>query len=460
MILSKVFTSFTFRFLVAYVAWLGVSVFLVLSLIYAFIAYGFFDEVQQSLEQEVQELAAAYQQGGPQAVDRLIRDHSSPERLIRFFYLVADADRQKIAGDLQQWPADRAYGKNWQDFRLESLTDFLKPVGTEFITRSHRLDSGEYVVVARHYGDVINSTKLVAGALTRSMIATIVLGTLGGAVVSALTLRRVELVNNSLRRIMQGDFSERIDVLDKAGDLRRLCETLNRMLDRIEVLMNGVRQVSDNIAHDLRTPLTRLRGRLSDLQADLDSASGERVQEMLDEADELLGTFNALLRIAQVESGNRRSGFSAVDLSLLLADVAELYEPLAADKGLSLDVKIAPIGSYFGDRNLLFQAFANLFDNAIKYTPEGGQVAVRALRGAEGVDIVIADSGIGIPPEDYERVFHRFYRVEGSRSRHPGNGLGLSLVKAVVNLHGGKIELADNRPGLNVLVHLPAEQDG
>lgn len=459
MILSKIFTSFTFRFLVAYVAWLGVSVFLVLSLIYAFIAYGFFNDVQQSLEQEVQHLGEAYQRGGARGVDKLIRDHSSPDRLIRFFYLVTDANRQKVAGDLENWPGDASQGRSWQDFKLESLTDFLEPVGDEFIVRSTQLSGGEYVVVARHYGDVINSTKLVAGALTRSMLATIVLGTLGGAVVSALTLRRVELVNRSLRRIMQGDFSERIDLMDKVGDLRRLCENVNKMLDRIEVLMNGVRQVSDNIAHDLRTPLTRLRGRLSDLQAELDPASGERVQEMLAEADELLGTFNALLRIAQVESGNRRSGFAEVDLALLLADVAELYDPLAADKDLQFSVKIDALGSYFGDRNLLFQAFANLCDNAIKYTPQGGEVTLQACLGGDGVEIDIADSGVGIPAEEYERVFQRFYRVEGSRSRHPGNGLGLSLVKAVVNLHGGDIELLDNHPGLRVRVKLPPEQN-
>lgn len=457
MILSKIFTSFTFRFLVAYVAWLGISVFLVLSLIYAFIAYGFFNDVQQSLEQEVQHLSEAYQGSRAAGVDRLIRHHSSPDRAIRFFYLVTDANKQKVAGNLETWPGDASQGRSWQDFKLESLTDFLKPVGDEFIVRSKQLAGGEYVVVARHYGDVINSTKLVAGALTRSMLATIVLGTLGGAVVSALTLRRVELVNRSLRKIMQGDFSERIDLMDKAGDLRRLCENVNRMLDRIEVLMNGVRQVSDNIAHDLRTPLTRLRGRLSDLQADLDPASGERVQEMLDEADELLGTFNALLRIAQVESGNRRSGFAEVDLAMLLADVAELYEPLAADKGLQFAVEIGALGSYFGDRNLLFQAFANLCDNAIKYTPDGGEITVLARLVGRVVEIDIADSGMGIPAEEYERVFQRFYRVEGSRSRQPGNGLGLSLVKAVVNLHGGDIALLDNHPGLRVRVTLPLE---
>lgn len=457
MILSKIFTSFTFRFLVAYVAWLGVSVFLVLVFIYAFIAYGFFNEVQQSLRVEMEALAEAYQEGGAPAVEDFVRAHSGADRLIRFFYYVADADRERIAGSLRTWPANTEHVEGWQGFKLETLTDFLDPVGTEFIARSQQLPSGEYVLVARHYADVISSSKLVAGALTRSMIATIVLGTLGGAVVSALTLRRVEIINNSLRRIMSGDFTERIDVKDSAGDLRRLSENVNKMLDRIEVLMNGVRQVSDNIAHDLRTPLTRIRSRLSDLQDDCEGEAREKVQALIDEADGLLGTFNALLRIAQVESGNRRSGFSEVDLFTLISDVIELYEPLAVDKEQTFNTGLARVGSVNGDRNLLFQAFANLVDNAIKYTPDGGTVQANLALESDWYRIEIADSGTGVPERDRERVFQRFYRVEGSRSRHPGNGLGLSLVQAVVKLHAGTIALEDNQPGLRVVVRLPRE---
>lgn len=457
MILSKIFTSFTFRFLVSYVAWLSISVFLVLTLIYAFVAYGFFNDVHRSVIDEMDALSAAYQNGGAAAVDEFVQTETGPDRLIRFFYFVADQQQNKIAGNLDEWPETAEQSEGWDGFKLESLTDFVDPVGTEFIARSRQLPSGEYVVVARHYADVLNSSKLVAGALIRSMVATIILGTMGGAVVSALSLRRVEHINNTLRRIMHGNFAERIDTKGSAGDFRRLSENVNQMLDRIEVLMNGVRQVSDNIAHDLRTPLTRLRGRLSEYQEGCDEASRDQVQQLIDEADGLLGTFNALLRIAQVESGNRRSGFSEVDLCTLVSDVIELYEPLAAEKNQAFHSNLAQVGMLDGDRNLLFQAIANLVDNAIKYTPEGGAVTVSVDADADADDyrIDVADSGLGIPELDRERVFQRFFRIEGSRSRYPGNGLGLSLVQAVVKLHGGGVVLRDNHPGLRVEVRIP-----
>lgn len=456
MLLTKIFSSFTFRFLVGYVAWLSVSVLLVLSIIYAFIAYDFFRDVHQSVNNELQQLTTAYQQGGVPAVDQFVMEHGGPKRLIRFFYFVGDENKQKIAGNLETWPDTTEYRSGWQGFDLETLTSITDPVGTEFIARSIQLDSGEHVMVARHYADVLSSTKLVAGALIRSMVATIFVGTIGGAITAALTLRQIENFNTSLRRIMLGDFSERVDSSHARGDMKHLAENVNKMLDRIEVLMNGVRQVSDNIAHDLRTPLTRLRNQLSELHNECDSPElRDRMAGLLEEADGLLGTFGALLRIAQVESGNRRSGFAAVELCTVVSDVVDLYEPLAADKDLHMQTALARVGSINGDRNLLFQAVANLVDNAIKYTPHGGTIHVGVSVETDYYRIAVADSGEGIPEGDREKVFQRFFRVESSRGRHPGNGLGLSLVSAVVKLHDGDILLEDNHPGLRVVIRLP-----
>lgn len=459
MILSRIFTSFTFRFLVSYVAWLSVAVFMVLALIYAVIAYDFFSEVHRSVKAELQDLSEAYEDGGVAAVDAFVEEHSGPSRLIRFFYFVGDDSYNKIAGNLHEWPSTKEYRNGWLGFDFESLAgSIVDPVGNEFIARSMQLPSGEHILVARHYADVLNSTKLVAGALTRSMVATIVLGTIGCAITAALSMRRIEGINTSLRRIMSGDFSERIEVSHSSGDFRRLSENVNQMLDRIEVLMTGVRQVSDNIAHDLRTPLTRLRNKLSDLHDNCDdSATREQVEALIDEADGLLGTFSALLRIAQVESGNRRSGFAEVDLCTVVSDVIELYEPLASDKEQHFKTALARVGKVIGDRNLLFQAVANLVDNAIKYTPEGGEVMVGVSIEPDAYRIYVADTGMGVPEADREKVFQRFFRVESSRGCHPGNGLGLSLVQAVVRLHDGSISLEDNHPGLRVVIRLPRD---
>jgi signal transduction histidine kinase len=270
---------------------------------------------------------------------------------------------------------------------------------------------------------------------------------------------------------MQGDLARRVPSDGSGDDFDQLAGNLNRMLDRIEGLMAGIRQISDNIAHDLRTPLSRLRTRLELIRgeppADTDPAE---IDAAIADAEELLGTFNALLRIARIESGGRRAGFAPTDLGPLLADLVELYEPLAADKGQALVLTpAAPLEPgeptaesdplrVNGDRDLLFQAIANLVDNAIKYSPEQGRIEIDARRDGDRISIQVADTGSGIPPEQRAKVFQRFYRLEDSRTT-PGNGLGLSLVQAVAQLHGAEISLDDNRPGLRVTLILKALTD-
>lgn len=436
-----------------YVAGLSITVFLVLAVIYTLISRDYFAQVHNTIYDELNALTETYQAGGEAAVDEFVKIHGGPDRLIRFFFLVVDQDFNRIAGNLDEWPESRQYRDGWLGFDLEVLSSDWDEVGTEFVARSRKLPSGETVMVARHYADVINSAKLVSGALTRSMIVTIILGTIGGAIVAGRMVTRIDHMNQSVRSIMSGDLSERIDVSDSSGDFRRLAENLNQMLNKIEQLMLGMRQVSDNVAHDLRTPLTRLRNKLSELYSD--TGETEQMQSLIDEADGLLATFSALLRIAQVESGNPRSGFAEVDLKVILLDVIELYEPLASEKSQSMDVDLATVPCFHGDRNLLFQAVANLVDNAIKYTPEQGAVSVRLWEQQSLLVVDVADSGPGVLPAEREKVLQRFYRVEASRSEHPGNGLGLSLVNAVVKLHGGSLQLAENFPGLRVSLRIP-----
>jgi signal transduction histidine kinase len=268
-------------------------------------------------------------------------------------------------------------------------------------------------------------------------------------------LARVEAVNRTSERIIHGDLTQRVPLTGSGDEFDQLAANLNAMLDRIERLMLGMRQVADNIAHDLRTPLARLRARLEVTLLERPDATryGDALRETIAEADTLLGTFNALLTIAEAEAGSRREAMAVVDLAEIARSVAELYEPVADDKGIALTVDGAPTIPVHGDRHLLSQAIANLLDNALKYTPAGA-ITLRARQTGETARVEVADSGPGVPADRRDAVFDRFVRLEGSRST-PGNGLGLSLVRAVARLHGGDAWLEDNDPGLKAVITLP-----
>ena len=441
-----------------YVTGLSVAVFIVLALIYAVFSYDYFTDLGESVSQEIKTLEAVFEQGGVEAVDRFVEEKIRLGDLNRFFYLVVDENHQKLAGNLDAWPKFKQYGEGWLSFQLDILQWDGQEIDAGFIARSQPIENGYHLLAARHYNDVITAANLVGGALIWSMFATIILGTIGGAIVAGISVKQIDSINKSVQGIMTGDLSGRIHSAKHQGEIRELTFNLNRMLDRIQTLMAGVRQVSDNIAHDLRTPLTRLRNHLTQLQEQVQGKPEETVQYLIDEADALLSTFNALLRIAQIESGNRRSGFASLDPKVILLDVTELYEPLAMDKSIAVRQSLEGGLQLEGDRDLLFQAFANLIDNAIKYTPEGGTISVSLNQLENTAVITIADSGVGVSYQDQSKVFRRFFRVEASRSEQPGNGLGLSLVAAVIKLHEGDINLLDNNPGLTVEVSLPLDK--
>ncbi len=455
--LNKLLSSSTYRFSLIYITALSMAVTVVLGVVYAVYSYQFTKEVHTAIEDEFNALKGSYEHGGVRIVDQFLQQRSGQQKASVFFYLLVDADGRKLAGNLAEWPTLTRYPLGWLSFdeylQGDRASDEQEP--SSYVGRSATLADGSRIMVARNYDDVSSYYRLVGGVLINGMIVTICLGAIGAVLVSRLFLGRIETINRSIDTIMAGNLSERIKVQPGSNEFELLVKNLNLMLDRIESLMAGMKQVSDNIAHDLRTPLTRLRNHLSELKIGSYASSDDKVQSLIEEADGILSTFNALLRIARIESDSSRSGFSQLNLNVLLQDVVEFYEPLSTEHEQGLELTTSGKISLWGDRDLFFQMLANLVDNAIKYTPDGGLVRVNARIVADEVLIQVADNGPGIPESERVKAFQRFYRLEASRSLLPGNGLGLSLVGAVVKLHQGRIRLENNKPGLRVMVSIP-----
>ncbi len=451
--LLGILTSVTFRFMLIYVVTLSIAVFVVMAIIYGAFTYSYFDQLQEAVVDELSTVELIYVGQGLEGVEQYLDDRANAEGR-RFQYLLTDANYVKRAGTLSSWPEFREIGDGWISFG-RNLTGFDEQGDQELMGRPLTLGDGSHLLAALRYTEVLESSRLVFTTLVRTMIATVLLGIIGGFVAAAASLRRIEVINEGINNIIHGDLSQRIPLGDSVGNVRRLIEHFNGMLDQTESLMQGVTTVSDNIAHDLRTPLTRIRNSLSQLSQPGSQRSDQQINSIIDECDGLLKTFNALLRIAQLEAGNRIQVFSSVDMAALMTDVVDLYEPLAQDKDISLSMKLTADVGCDGDRDLIFQMVANLLDNAVKYTPSGGSIEVQLWSGERGYPCLsVTDTGPGIPEADRENVFQRFFRLESSRSQQPGNGLGLSLVKAVVKLHRGTIQLSDNQPGLRVDIRL------
>src|SRR5262249_7568125 len=352
--------------------------------------------------------------------------------------LITDPFARPLAGNLSSWPEGEAIRPGWLAFPVEVGRGNKRQTHVARAT-TFAIPGGYRLLVGRDLRDANAFRKRVTETLAWAGVLTLGLGLVGGIVMSRNMLHRVEAVSNTAAEIIHGDFSKRVPLSGSGDEFDQLAANLNAMLEQIERLMAGMRQVTDNIAHDLRTPLARLRTRLEvTLLERQDAARYEEVlRETIAEADRLLGTFNALLSIAEAEAGSRRAAHVELDLAEIVHSMAELYEPLAEGKGLSLEVAADEAATVRGDRHLLAQAAANLIDNALK-SPASGTVRLAIIAARDSVRLIVADSGPGIPEASREAVFDRFVRLEGSRST-PGNGLGLSLVRAVAQLHGGTV---------------------
>ena len=439
-----------FQLTLIYVVVFGVSVIALFAFIY-WSTIGFIErQTDAVIEAEIVGLAEQYERRGLVGLVDVIGERVRRDTEDRSAYLLVDAGLRPMAGNVSYWPREFNQRGEWVNFVITTPDDEQIPVRAQVlgVGPGFRLLVGREIRELEQIDQVFRQTAILGLGLT------IGLALVGGLLMGVSAQRRISQLNRTTRQIIAGDFSQRVPIRGSRDEHEELATNVNAMLDQIESLLSGVRHVGDSIAHDLRGPLTSLRTRLEMLSSEPEP-SRESFEQCLAQADGLLETFNALLRIARVESGAYRSAFAELDLSQIVHDAYELYQAAAEERDIALRLEYARNARVFGDRELLAQALSNLLDNAVKYTPANGRIDVRLTHVAMRVCVTVADTGPGIAAADRERVLARFARLDQARSK-PGNGLGLALVRAVADQHDGQLRLADNAPGLIVSLELPA----
>lgn len=411
------------------------------------------DQNATTIDAEIKGLAEQYATGGLRRIVGVIENRARQPGAA--LYLMTAPAGEKIAGNIDGVPPAVLSTPGEYEIPYETIGE-IEPHRRLALVRSLVLPGGFRLLVGRDLSDIARLQNVIWRAFAWSMGLVVVLGVLGGFVVTKRVLSRIDSMTATTRAIMEGDLAGRLSLTGSNDEFDRLAENLNAMLDRIGDLMEGIRQVSNNIAHDLRTPLTRLRNNAEEALRVGGSAEDARnaLVDVIAEADGLIKIFNALLMIARAEAGQLREGMTKLDVSEIAREIVELYEPVAEDRGLTITAEMVPRLHVVGSRELIGQAIANLIDNALKYA-NGSPITVRTYQDAGQIVIAIADHGAGIPEADRLRVTERFVRLETSRSQ-PGSGLGLSLVSAIARVHRGALELADNHPGLIARLVLPA----
>jgi len=418
-------------------------------------------QTEATLDAEITGLAEQYAQRGLSGLVQIVAARSAGDRGDGMLYLVINRDGRPLAGNISGWPSGEPSPSGSLSFQFE-VSDNGHVQTHPARGKLFAIPDGYRLLVGRDIGDAAAYRERIKLTLLWSGLVALGIGLAGGTLMSRNMLRRVEQVNRTAERVIAGNLSDRVARRGTNDEFDQLAGNLNGMLDQIERLMAGLREVTDNVAHDLKTPLARLRARLElALFGPGDpAAQTEAIRAAIDDADRLLATFNALLRIAEAEAGAPRDATELVDLAEIARAATELYEPVAEERGFAMRLDADPAVTIRGDRHLLSQAIANLLDNALKYggNASGGDITVAVRRAPAHAVLEIRDHGQGIPEPDRESVLDRFVRLEPSRST-PGNGLGLSLVRAVARRHGATVSLADNRPGLKVRLEFPASAD-
>jgi signal transduction histidine kinase len=463
--LGKLFGATAFRLALAILLISAVGAGIVLAVIAWEVVSVVDREIERTIDAESQGLIDAFDNEGIRRLEAVIEARKREPGAS--LYLLTNPIGEPLAGNVEQLPTEVLLHPGFLPIIYRGSGSSER--GRQALVGVYVLPGGFRLLIGHDLGDRARIGKVMVRALAISLVFFAVLGAAGALFVARRVLKRIDDINTSAQGIMAGDLTRRLPVSGSGDELDRLAGGLNDMLGRISELMAGLREVSDNIAHDLRTPLTRLRNHAEAALAFGGDAAAYRqaLEKTIEESDQLIRVFNALLLIARAEAGGDLGPLQPVDISETARSVAELYEPIAEEEGVALIVRAEDGLRVHGNRELIGQAIANLVDNALKYgashksVDDAGMradVVITAQKAGRSVLLTIADRGPGISPADRARVLDRFVRLEDSRSR-PGSGLGLSLAAAVVRMHGGTVDLEDNQPGLRVRLTLPMADD-
>ncbi len=443
-----------FRFAAIYALLLAISA-AALALFLWWSTAGLLDrQTVAAIQADAQSMSERFAGGRLPALVLTIEDRLTQNVEDDAIYLLIDPSGRRLAGNLEHWPEGAAQNGAWYELPIERAG-----MRSLAVVQSFDLPGGFRLLIGRDVQVRAQLRALLTDALLWAMLVVLAMASVGALVVRSLFRRALANVSATAAAIAAGDFNQRVKLSGRGDEFDQLAETINDMLDRMARLMEGVREVSNAIAHDLRTPITRVRARLED--ASLHAGTVDDLRAAIERAnvdlDGIVAVFQALLRIAEIEAGSRRAAFKPLDVAPLLTGVAELYGPVAEEKGIALSVRTPERLPAFGDRELIQQAVANLVDNAVKFSPSGSQVTLSATATSSGIEIAVDDQGPGIPESDRSRAAERFFRGESARNS-PGAGLGLALVQAVAQLHGGSLRFADAAPGLVASLSLPRHE--
>jgi signal transduction histidine kinase len=451
---TRLFRTASFRLAALYLGLFTASALALGAFVYVSVRRDILTDFDERIAEETDALKTAFADGGREKLAAIVAARGSSGA--GFAYGLVDADGKPIAGDLNVPPSGaggwtetrEAEGDEPSESKPETIRSLVTPLadGSTLIVGDER----------RRADDILRG---VLTAFGWAMAATLVLGTVGGLWLSAQFLARIDSMRQTARRLMDGDWSRRIPLSRADDDLTALARTFNRLFDRIEKLLLANKQVSADIAHDLRKPLASVLRRLEEARADADGKGAKKaIDAAIADLEGVLDTFNALLRIGQVEAGARRAAFRPLDLADLAREVVEAFAPAAEEEGKTLVARLDAPLPISGDRELLVQMIANLIDNALRHTPTGARIEASGARTKAGLALSIADDGPGVAEGELTAIFQRFHRGEASR-KSPGTGLGLALVAAIADLHGLNCRASDNRPGLRVTISTAVEEE-